>query len=176
MRKHPGVNGQLPRRGAAVQVFYDKAQMEQRIASLDTAEACERFARNAGRLERPDLAIEARKRSIKLRVSTHGSMSPVEAGCLEAVYAHEEVLAQRNGRRVQAFGAWRMIKQYGILATAERLVNRKSDVSEYHALAEIGLHEFAIEAVVLRFPDVFTNDAVSRSRDRIAAWTHEGGR
>lgn len=38
----------------------------------------------------------------------------------------------------------------------------------YTALAEMGLKEFAFEAVILRHPEHFSPEAVTRSRERLA--------
>ena len=42
------------------------------------------------------------------------------------------------------------------------------ETSGYTALAEIGMRDFAFEAVVIRHPDSFSADAVARSRERLA--------
>lgn len=40
----------------------------------------------------------------------------------------------------------------------------------YQALVAEGMQEMAFEAVVLRHPEVFTADAVKRSKARLAQW------
>ena len=145
--------------------------MDERVAKLKTPEDCEKFARNAIRLKRPDLADEARKRAVELRASKYGSTSDVERECLQAVYAYEEVLTRKNGRRTSASRTWQMIKRHGILAAVERAVNRESETVGYTALVEMGLHEFAFEAVILRHPSLFSEEAVQRSKERLKEWT-----
>lgn len=41
----------------------------------------------------------------------------------------------------------------------------------YAALVEMGLEQFAFEAVVLRHPHLFSHEAVERSRERMRART-----
>jgi hypothetical protein len=45
---------------------------------------------------------------------------------------------------------------------------QEKETSGYIALVEIGMRDFAFEAVVLRHPESFSGDAVTRSRERLA--------
>lgn len=148
--------------------------MDPRIKRLTTVEACNRFAANATRLGRDDLADEARMRSVEIRAEFHGAESLAEKECLQAVYAYEEVLSKKNGRRTSASRTWQMIKRHGILEAAERAVNRDKETMGYTALIEMGLQNYAFEAVILRHPDVFSAAAVDRSRERLRSWSKEG--
>jgi hypothetical protein len=141
--------------------------MDDRIAKLNTYESCEKFIRNALRLGRRDLAEQARQRAIAIRADAHGAASIAEKECLQAIYAYEEVISQKRGRRIRATRTWQMVKRHGILRAAERAVTRSAETAGYAALAELGLHEFAFEAVILRYPQVFTPEAVERSRLRL---------
>ena len=80
--------------------------MDERVARLKTPEECERFAKNAIERNRRDLADEARKRAVELRAMAYGAKSEAERECLEAIYAYEEVLTSRNGRRTHASRTW----------------------------------------------------------------------
>ena len=147
--------------------------MDPRIKRLTTVESCQRFAANATRLGRPDLADEARKRAVQLRAESHGAETDAEKECLQAIYAYEEVLSDKNGRRTSAARTWQMIKRHGILKAAERAVNRAQETAGYKALIEMGLQEFAFEAVILRHPHVFSPDAVAISKLRLQEWKSE---
>lgn len=144
--------------------------MDDRIRNLKTPGACEQFAKNAVRLGHPELADQARKRAIEIRATEYGSTTQAEKECLQAIYAYEEVLSKKNGRRTRATRTWQMIKRHGILTSAERAVNRQTETTGYKALAEMGLQEFAFEAVILRYPDMFSEEAVERSRQRMKEW------
>ena len=150
--------------------------MDPRVEKLTTVEGCNRFAANATRLGRPDLADEARKRAVEIRAESHGADSEAEYECLQAIYAYEEVLSNKNGRRTSAARTWQMIKRHGILEAAERAVNRAQETAGYKALIEMGLQEFAFEAVILRHPEMFSTEAVSISKQRLQQWTEDMGK
>lgn len=141
--------------------------MDPRIARLKTAKDCKNFATNA--LERgfPELAIEARERAVQLRAEAHGATTPVEKECLEAIYAFEEVKSEENGRRTKASRTWQIIKRLGIIPAVERIVTKREVSAGFTALAEIGLKEYAFEAVVLRHPESFSIEAQEISRQRL---------
>lgn len=142
--------------------------MDPRVLRLKTPQDCEIFAKNAFERGAPQLAAQARQRAIQLRAQKHGAATDVERECLEAVYAYEEALSARNGRRQPATRTWQMIDRNGILLTVERVVTRRTESLGYTALVEMGLKDFAFEAVVLRHPMSFSADAVARSRERMA--------
>ena len=67
-----------------------------------------------------------------------------------------------------------MIKRHGIITAVERAVNRKDVTSGYKALVEMGMPDFAFEAVVCRHPSVFSAEALKRSRERLEEWENIG--
>ncbi len=142
--------------------------MDDRITKLRTPQDCAAFARNALARNRPDLALAAKRRAVQLRAESYGATSDVERECIEAVFAYEEVLSAKVGRRQSASRTWPMIDRYGIIETVERVVKRKDDALGYTALVEMGLAEHAFEAVILRHPSVFTEKAIQRSKERLA--------
>lgn len=139
------------------------------IEKLKTPEDCETFAQNASERGRPDLALAARKRAVSLRAAQYGAQSDIERECIEAVYAYEEVLSQKNGKKTRASRTWPMIKKHGIITAVERAVNREVETQGYTALVEMGLEDYAFEAVILRHPKAFSAEVVERSRLRVAA-------
>lgn len=144
--------------------------MDEKVAKLKTSEECERFAKNAIERSRPDLADEARKRAVEIRAEAYGAKSQAERECLEAIYAYEEVLTAKNGRRTRASRTWQMIKRHGILEAVERAVNREAETAGYTALLKMGLQDYAFEAVVIRHPELFTPETVQRSQNRVNEW------
>lgn len=141
--------------------------MDDRVAKLKTPEECAVFAKNVIERGRPDLALAARKRAVQLRSESFGATSEVERECIEAVYAYEEVLSAKAGRRQSASRTWPMIKRYGVIEAVERVVKRKADALGYTALVEMGLEEYAFEAVILRYPSAFSAEAIARSEERL---------
>jgi hypothetical protein len=147
--------------------------MDERVARLTTPEDCEQFARNVQK-DHPALAQEARRRAIELRADARakslGLNGPVEKEALQAIYAYEEVLSKKNGKRTAASRTWQMVKRHGIIGAVERAVNRATDASGYLALAEMKMQDITFEAVVLRHPDHFNTEAVQRSTERLKGW------
>ena len=145
--------------------------MDERVAKLKTLEDCEHFAKNVLERNRPDLAQKARKRALALRAEAYGATTEVERDCLEAVYAYEELLTAKNGRKTRASSTWKMIKRHGVLPVVESAVKRKVETaSDFAALRAMGLQDCAFEAAVVRHPELFSRDTVKRSRQRLGRW------
>lgn len=142
--------------------------MDPRVAKLQTPKDCETFAKNARDRGAPHLAEEARQKAVQLRAEEHGAKTDVERECLEAVYAYEEVLSAQRGKRQRAGRTWPMIHEHGVLPAVERIVMKRAESAGYTSLVEMGLKEFAFEAVILRHPECFSSEAVARSRERLA--------
>jgi len=152
------------------------AQVDERVSRLKTFEDCERFALNVIERGRPDLAEQARKRALGLRVADYGAQTAMERECLEAVYAYESALTATKGRSMRASTVWRMIGRFGVLGAVERAVDRQSEISYHSTLLEMGLQDYAFEAVVARHPDVFAPAAVRRAMRCVAQWKHASQR
>lgn len=144
--------------------------MDERVAKLKTPEECERFAKNALERNRRDLTDQARKRAVELRAASYGAETQAERECLEAIYAYEEVLTAKNDRKTRASRTWQMIERHGILGAVERAVNREAETAGYTALLEMGLQDYAFEAVVVRYPKLFSPETVQRSQARVNDW------
>ena len=144
--------------------------MDKRIERLDTLKKCANFARNAMEKGKPDLANEARQRAVQLQAQEHGAMSAAETEALQAVYAYEVLLTKKNGRNTRASRTWQMIKRHGIIEAVERAVKRDVVTQGYTMLVEVGLEEHAFEAVILRHPEVFSEEAARISRARLTEW------
>lgn len=142
--------------------------MDDRVKRLKTPKECEIFASNAAERGHPGLATEARQRAIELRAAAFGAASDAERECLEAIYAYEEILFDKHGKRVKASRTWQMIKRRGIIAAIEQAVDRPEGTAAFAALKNAGLESFAFEAVILRHPSFFSEAAVERSRQRMA--------
>ena len=137
--------------------------MDERIKNLDTPKKCEIFANNALTAGREDLAKQARARAIQLKAEAYGAETSAEKEAIEAVYAYEEVLSANNGKKTRASRTWPMIQKYGISNTVERAVNRKAVTKGYTALLDMGLEAYAFEAIILRYPELFSESAVEIS-------------
>src|SRR5271154_1877249 len=100
--------------------------MDETVQRLKTPEECEQFIKNVQ--ERyPLLALDARRKAVEMRAAAHGAQTTAENEALRAVYAYEEVLSAKKGRRTHASRTWQMIKRHGIINAVERAVNRKQE-------------------------------------------------
>lgn len=144
--------------------------MDERVKKIDTPEKCEIFAKNCFKRGREDLALQANERVVHLRAEAHGADSQAEREALEAVYAYEEVLSSKNGKKTRGGRTWQMISRYGIIGAVERAVNRPTETQGYTSLLEMGLEDYAFENVILRYPDLFSEQAVSISAERLQHW------
>ncbi|MEH6689140.1 MAG: hypothetical protein V7693_17975 [Halopseudomonas sabulinigri] len=144
--------------------------MDDRVKKIDTPEKCEIFAKNCIERGREDLAQEARERAVQLRAEAYGAETEAEREALEAVYAYEEVLSTKNGKKTRAGRTWQMITRHGIIGAVERAVNRPTETQGYTALVEMGLEDYAFENVILRHPSLFSQQAVQISRERTEQW------
>lgn len=144
--------------------------MDKKVKKIDTPEKCEIFAKNALNKGREDLANEALLRAVELRAEIHGAESQAEKEALQAIYAYEETLRVKNGKKTRATRTWQMIERHGIIEAVNRAVNRPVETQGYRALLDMGLQNYAFEAVILRYPQVFSPEAVEVSSQRIEQW------
>jgi hypothetical protein len=140
--------------------------MHEIIPKLKTPDECLQLIKNVAE-RNPDLAREARRRAVELKVNAHGSKTEVERELLYALYAYEEVLSQKNKRKTCARRTWNMIKDHGIIGAAEKAVDRKIEPAGYKILVDMGMQEWTFEAVIIRYPDYFKPEVVSRAKARL---------
>lgn len=144
--------------------------MDEVVKKIKTPDKCLIFAKNAKDKGRDDLALQAKERAIQLKAEAYGAETQAEREAIEAVYAYEEVLTLKNNKKTRASRTWPMIKRHGILNAVERAVNREAETQGYNYLLEMGLQDYAFEAVVLRYPELFSANTVSISKKRISEW------
>lgn len=133
---------------------------------------CDRRVTEYGHETKPtSLADEARKRAVELKAKGQCAEPGAEQASLQAIFAYEEVLSKKNGRRTRASRIWQLVERHGILEAVERTVNRDKGISDYTALVNMDLQEWAFEAVVLKYSEQFSKEAVERSRQRTQVWT-----
>ena len=142
--------------------------MDYRVERLRTPAECEIFMRNAIAGKRPDLALEARRKTVNLQTATHETSSPVEAEAFAALYAYEMLLTHKNGKKTRATKTWAVVKSHGIIEAIKRAVTRPPDTTTFVALRELGLDGLAFEALVVRHEAAFDAATVQISKARLA--------
>ena len=136
------------------------------IERLTTPAECEQLAKNVQK-DYPELAIRAHRKAVELKAAKENAETAAEREALRAVYAYEKGLSLKNGRNTRASRTWQMIKKHGIIEAVERAVNRKTETQGYTILVEMGMQDFAFEHVVLRHRELFSQEAIERSKERI---------
>jgi len=144
--------------------------MDPTVERLETPEECEQYAANV-RTEFPHLARQAHRRAVELRAAAHGAESDVEREGLEVMYAYEEALLAKHGRRVRATYTWRKIRSDGIIEAIEHAVKQRHDPTGYTTLKEMGLQDLTFEALVMRHPSAFSEQAVAQAAKRLQQWS-----
>jgi hypothetical protein len=142
--------------------------VSERVGRLRTPAECDALARNATERGVPELAKAALYRKLEMLADSHHPANDVERDCLRALYAYEEILRAKHGRPQKANRTRQAIDNKGLVAAMEGFVNRSDRQAGFTKLQEVGLHNFAFEAVVLRHPTHFSDRAVQRSKERMA--------
>lgn len=125
--------------------------MHELVERIREPELCYVFARNARRSGHPQLALNAYRRAVDLRAAGYGARDAAELAAVRAVYAHEEALSYRRGKRVRATGTWQMVRRHGLLAT----VHRKAAAGQEEVqdiLRELGMQDYSFAAVCDAYP------------------------
>jgi hypothetical protein len=146
--------------------------VSEKITRLKTPEDAEQFARNVEKAY-PDLARGGRRRAVELRAEAYGAQEEPEKCAIRAIYAYEAVLTARNGKKTRATHTWQLVKRHGVIGAIERAVNRPKETSSVAVLKEMGMEDLAFEAVVLKYPDLFTFETLEKARGRINAPAEE---
>jgi len=141
--------------------------LDQRIARLKTPQDARQFAKNARRLGHPELEAEALQRSRELQAIEQGFISPAEQAIAVALYAYEEEQSRVKGRTFRAHRTRQMLERHGALVAAERMVLNRQPSTGFGVLEEAGLQELSFEAIVSRFPDEFSPDAIAAAHARL---------
>jgi hypothetical protein len=143
------------------------------IPKFDQPEKYRQYAKNVDARD-PDRARKARILAVKLQAQLDGAESVVEQECLEAMYAYEWTLFKKHGRWLKAAYLRRAINKNGIIKAVDNAVSKGHETAGYQALVGEGMQDMLFEAVVLRHPEVFSAEAVERSKERMSEWKATG--
>lgn len=140
--------------------------MDDIIKKLKTPDECMQLAKNVSEIN-PELAQKARRRAVELLAISCKPSSNIEFELLKAIYAYEQVLSDKNKRKTSASRTWQMVKRYGLIHAAEKAVDRKIEPAGYKVLIEMGMPDLTFESVIVRYPESFNADVVSRAKERL---------
>jgi hypothetical protein len=151
-----------------------ESEMDETIARIKTPEGLEQFALNV-ESHSPKHAQAARWRAVELRAAAHVATTAVERECFEAIYAYERTESQIRRKKFRASRTWPMVERRSIIPAVEHVVTRRAETTGFRTLIEMGFQDKAFEAVVLRHPDSFSDEAVRASRERLQELASSSG-
>lgn len=140
------------------------------IENLKSEKECESFSKNLLKNNRPDLVPLINRKSIELLVQKYpgyASLREVEIAALKATYSYEKILSLKNGKKTPATYTWRAITNHGIIGGIDRIVSKGKQTLGFTYLSKLGLKDYSFEAIVLKYPDVFSNIAVEKAQINI---------
>lgn len=141
--------------------------MDERIARLNTVRDARVFADSAKNRGREDLRLQALVRVAQLRAGESSFESPAHEAIAVALHAYEELQSAATGKTYRAHRTWPMFQRHGRLKAAERMVLNSKASKGYEVLKEAGLLDLSFEAIIVRFPDEFSSEALAASRARL---------
>lgn len=142
--------------------------MDERIARLKTSKDALAFAANARRKGEGDLEKEALQKGRELQAVEEGFQTPAERAIGEALLTFEEEQGKLKGRKYRANRTRKMLKDHTPLIAAERMVLKARPSEGYRVLKETGNQGLSFEAILDRYPEEFSGEAVRAARARLA--------
>jgi hypothetical protein len=146
-------------------------QDQVRITRLKTRDECDQFIKNVEGT-RPDLAQAARRRAVDLQVAADdAATSPVLRDIRGALYAYEEVLFLKHGKRLRANHTRRAFGNHGDIGAVERIV-LKPDSEGLANMEAASMFDWTFEAVVARNSEHFSEAANAAARAKLEQWAN----
>ena len=133
--------------------------MHELVMRIKDPELCYIFAKNATRRGHPELALQVHRRAVDLRAEQHGASNELEFTAVRAIYAYEEALSVRKGKRTRATGTWQMVRRHGVLEALSKRLESGGGDELAPVLKELGMEDYSFEAVRDAYPDVFGQKA-----------------
>ncbi len=127
--------------------------MHELVERIKEPELCYVFAKNAERRGHPELALQAFRRAVDLRAADHETQSDAEFAAVRAIYAYEEAMSYRKGKRTRAPGTWQLVNRHGLLSAVHKRIQSKSGDDVQPVLEELGMGEYSFEAVGKAYPE-----------------------
>ena len=129
--------------------------MHDLVKRINDPKLCYVFAKNAISRGHPELALQSYRRAVDLRTELHETNSDAEKAAVRSIYAYEEALSYRKGKRTRATGTWQLVSRKGVFdALAQRNVSRTTpDVMPI--LKELGMEDYSFSATIEAHPQAF---------------------
>lgn len=133
--------------------------MNELVTRIREPELCYVFAKNARRNGHPELALQAYRHAVDLRVQQHEVESEAEAAALRAIYAYEEALSYSRGKRTRATGTWQLVSRHGLLTAVHKRLHSRNGEDLQPVLEELGMTDYSFSAVCSAYPEAFEDIA-----------------
>jgi hypothetical protein len=133
--------------------------------SLSDPKLLRNLIENALRADRHDLVLQCQVRIAKLAGAQYETA--LEREFWAAVSAAEELASQKNGRKTLLNRTRQKVKRVGIKKCLEDWAFHKGTTQGFDILVEGGHPELTGEAIVVRHPTEFSDEAVNAAKQRL---------
>jgi hypothetical protein len=125
-----------------------------------------RLMANAKRLNRDDVWREAFLRLCSLEGGDQ--TDPLHRDFYTTLAAYEELLTEKNGRTTRASRTRQKLKNKGVIQCLEDWAIAPGGTDGFNLLINLGMVELTGEYLVMKYPDRFSEEAVSAAGARMA--------
>lgn len=101
------------------------------------------------------------------RLSGADIADPLEREFYHSVALYEGLLFQKHGKHQKAGRTWQMFHRVGLIKCIEHAVLKKEPTEGFNLLMENNMGEFVVEALVLKYPERFSPEAITASKKRL---------
>jgi hypothetical protein len=129
------------------------------VKRINDPKLCYVFAQNAINRGHADLATQAYRRAVDLRAEQHTTESEAEHVAVRAIYAYEEALSYRKGKRTRATGTWLTVSKKGIFNALVQRIESSATTDVASVLQELGMEDYSFTAAVAAYPDAYIAEA-----------------
>ncbi len=129
--------------------------MHDLVMRINKPELCYVFAKNAIDRGHPELALQAYRRAVDLRAAQHVTDSDAEEAAIRAIYAYEEALSYRKGKRTRATGTWQLVNRKGVFSALAQRIQSRSTPDLTPVLIELGMEDYSFSATIKAHPQAF---------------------
>lgn len=147
--------------------------MDERVARAKTSQEARQLAENARVAGRPDIQTQALEYAKTLQAQEEGYTTPAELAIANALYTYEEEqnrLKEKTNYRASRLRG--MLKKHGPLQTAERMALDPKRSTGFDVLEDGGQLDMTFEAIILRYPNEFSEEALDAARARLNGEAH----
>jgi hypothetical protein len=127
--------------------------MHELVERIKDPELCYIFAKNATRRGHPELALQAYRRAVDLRAEDYPTENEAEFAAARAIFAYEEAMSYRKGKRTRATGTWQLVSRHGLLSAVHKRIQTGSGDEVSPILEALGMAEYSFEAVGMAYPE-----------------------